>query len=236
MEANTTANANATAKTIAGSSLEPGVADIILRSRQTLLDILEDRGYDTAVYQNIAPDQILTLAEGHPRALDVYAKKKADSAAPCERAVVVYQIQDRIRSKLGTFATRLFSEPPDANSVVTKADDIIVILNEPYHEAFDKYSLQQWQSGKVRMTFFHIKQVVVHPGRHVLVPPHRKLSADEAKAAMDRLHVTQKSQFPLIKHHDMQSRTLGLVPGDVVEILRPSPTAGISKILRICAA
>jgi DNA-directed RNA polymerase subunit H (RpoH/RPB5) len=234
MEANT--NANAAAKAIAGGSLEPGVADIILRSRQTLLDILEDRGYDTAVYQNIAPDQILTLAEGHPRALDIYAKKKADSLAPCERAVVVYQIQDRIRSKLGTFAPRLFNEPPDANSVVTKADDIIVILNEPYHEAFDKYALQLWQSSKVRLTFFHIKQVVVHPGRHVLVPPHRKLSADEAKAAMDRLHVTQKSQLPLIKHHDMQSRVMGLVPGDVVEILRPSPTAGVARILRICAA
>ncbi len=236
MEASANTNANAAAKSIAGSSLEPGVADIILRSRQTLLDILEDRGYDTAIYQNIAPDQILTLAEGHPRALDIYAKKKADSAAPCERAVVVYQIQERIRSKLGTFAPRLFNEPPDANSVVTKTDDIIVILNEPYHEAFDKYALQQWQSGKVRMTFFHIKQVVVHPGRHVLVPPHRKLTADEAKAVMVRLHVTQKSQLPLIKHHDMQSRVMGLVPGDVVEILRPSPTAGVARVLRICAA
>ncbi len=236
MEASANTNANAAAKSIAGSSLEPGVADIILRSRQTLLDILEDRGYDTAVYQNIAPDQILTLAEGHPRALDIYAKKKTDSAAPCERAVVVYQIQERIRSKLGTFAPRLFNEPPDANSVVTKTDDIIVILNEPYHEAFDKYALQQWQSGKVRMTFFHIKQVVVHPGRHVLVPPHRKLTADEAKAVMVRLHVTQKSQLPLIKHHDMQSRVMGLVPGDVVEILRPSPTAGVARVLRICAA
>ncbi len=234
MEANT--NTTAAGKAIAGSSLEPGVADIILRSRQTLLDILEERGYDTAIYQNIAPDQILTLAEGHPRALDIYAKKKADSQAPCERAVVVYQIQDRIRAKLGTFASRLFNEPPDANSVVTKADDIIVILNEPYHEAFDKYALQQWQSSKVRMTFFHIKQVVVHPGRHVLVPPHRKLTADEAKAVMDHLHVTQKSQLPLIKHHDMQSRVMGLVPGDLVEILRPSPTAGVARVLRICAA
>jgi DNA-directed RNA polymerase subunit H (RpoH/RPB5) len=236
MEASANTNANAAAKTAAGSSLEPGVADIILRSRQTLLDILEDRGYDTSIYQNIAPDQILTLAEGHPRALDMYVKKKADSTAPCERAVVVYQIQERIRAKLGTFAPRLFDEPPDANSVVTKADDVIVILNEPYHEAFDKYALQQWQNGKVRMTFFHIKQVVVHPGRHILVPPHRKLTADEAKAAMDRLHIMQKSQLPLIKHHDMQSRVMGLVPGDVVEILRPSPTAGVARFLRICAA
>ena len=76
----------------------------------------------------------------------------------------------------------------------------------------------------------------MHLGRHVLVPPHRKLTADEAKAEMARLHVTQKSQFPLIKHHDIQARLMGLVPGDLVEILRPSPTAGVARILRICAA
>jgi DNA-directed RNA polymerase subunit H (RpoH/RPB5) len=93
-----------------------------------------------------------------------------------------------------------------------------------------------WQQQKARMTFFHIKQVVVHLGRHVLVPKHRKLSAEEGKAEMARLHVTQKSQFTLIKHHDIQSRLMGLVPGDIVEILRPSPTAGVARILRICAA
>jgi DNA-directed RNA polymerase subunit H (RpoH/RPB5) len=217
------------------SNIEPGIADILLRSRQTILDILEDRGYDTTIYRNIAPDQILALAEGAPRALDIVVPKRAaaDGAvtAPCDRAVVIYMLQDRIRLKLGTFTRDIFE-----GDVPAKTDDVIVILNEPYHEVFDKASLQMWQQQKARMTFFHLKQVVVHLGRHVLVPPHRKLTAEEAKAEMVRLHVTQKSQFPLIKHHDIQARLMGLVPGDLVEILRPSPTAGVARILRICAA
>lgn len=217
------------------SNLEPGIADILLRSRQTILDILDDRGYDTTPYRNIAPDQILTLAEGTSRALDIVVKRATGASveAPCERAVVVYMLQDRIRLRLGTFTRDIYEGGPDGP---TKADDVIVLLNEPYHEVFDKASLQLWQQQKVRMTFFHIKQVVVHLGRHVLVPPHRKLSVEEGKAEMERLHVTQKSQFPLIKHHDIQSRLMGLVPGDIVEILRPSPTAGVARILRICAA
>jgi DNA-directed RNA polymerase subunit H (RpoH/RPB5) len=216
------------------SNLEPGIADILLRSRQTILDILDDRGYDTSVYRNIAPDQILTLAEGSPRALDIVVPRRASGSvvAPCERAVVIYMLQDRIRLKLATFTRDIYDE----GTAPTKADDVIVILNEPYQDAFDKASLQMWQQQKARMTFFHIKQVVVHLGRHVLVPPHRKLTPEEAKEEMARLHVTQKSQFPLIKHHDIQSRLMGLVPGDLVEILRPSPTAGVARILRICAA
>ena len=223
------------------SNLEPDVADIILRSRQTILDILEDRGYDPTPYRNIAPDQILTLASGNTRALDIVVNKQTgdeNDKAPCDRAFVVYMIQDRIRPRIGTgtFVRDIY----EAGGIIenpTKADDLIIILNEPYQEeVFDKASLQMWQKEKVRMTFFHIKQVVVNPARHVLVPPHRKLTVDEGKAEMARFHVTQKSQFPIIKHHDIQARVMGLVPGDIVEILRPSPTAGVARILRICAA
>jgi DNA-directed RNA polymerase subunit H (RpoH/RPB5) len=212
-------------------SVEPAIIDILIRSRQTILDIMEDRGYDPLPYRNIAPEQILTLAEGTSRALDIILKKKPDSKAPCERAVVVYGLQDRLRPRLVTFTRDIYEE-----SGFTKADDVMVIVNEPWHDLFDKTSLQMWQTQKARITFFHIKQVVVHPGRHVLVPPHRKLNADEAKIEMTRWSVTQKSQFPLIKHSDVQAKLLGLVPGDVVEILRPSPTSGVARVLRICAA
>jgi DNA-directed RNA polymerase subunit H (RpoH/RPB5) len=113
---------------------------------------------------------------------------------------------------------------------------VIIILNEQYNDIFDKVALQMWHGEKTRITFFHIKQVVVHLGRHVLVPPHRKLTPEEIKAELERLHITQKSQLPLIKHYDIQARLMGLVPGDIIEVLRPSPTSGISRVLRLCAA
>ena len=211
-------------------NLEPNIADILLRSRQTILDILEDRGYDTTPYRNIAPDQILTLASKNSRALDIIVKRRTE-AAPCERAYVLYTLQQPIRLRIATFTRDVYEDQGPQHG-----DDIIVILNEPYNEVFDKTSLQMWQQKKERITFFHLKQVVVHLGRHSLVPPHRKLTNDESKEEMARLYLNQKSQLPLIKHSDIQSRIMGLVPGDIVEILRPSPTAGVARVLRICAA
>jgi DNA-directed RNA polymerase subunit H (RpoH/RPB5) len=234
--------------TMESTIFEPTIADILLRSHNTILDILEDRGYDSTPYRNIAPEQILALAGGTSRGLDIVVKKKADSAAPCERAYVLYILQDRIRLRLGTFTRDIFegeeaaaeTQGPASSALGKEGprqdDDLIVILNEPYHEVFDKTALQMWQNRKIRMTFFHIKHVVIHLGRHVLVPPHRKLSVEEGKAEMARWSLTQKSQLPLIKHHDIQARLMGLVPGDIVEVLRPSPTAGVARILRICAA
>ena len=213
-------------------NLEPSIADLLLRSRQTILDILEDRGYDTTPYRNIAPDQILTLASKNCRALDIVVKRRPEGTASCERAYVLYTLQQPIRLRLATFTRDIFDEKDGPQH----GDDIIVILNETYNEVFDKTALQMWQQKKERMTFFHLKQIVVHLGRHSLVPPQRRLTTDESKAEMARLYLNQKSQLPLIKHSDIQARILGLVPGDIVEYLRPSPTAGVARVLRICAA
>jgi DNA-directed RNA polymerase subunit H (RpoH/RPB5) len=219
-------------------AMDPTISDILIRSRRTILEILEDRGYDTIKYQNISPDQILTLAEGHPRALDIIVPKREGSTAPCDRAVVVYMIQERIKGRLGTFVRDIYEKSSNEVVITTIShkDDVIVIINEPAHDAFDKSSLQLWQTHKARMTFFHIKEVVVHLGRHVLVPPHRKLSDEEAKATTERLRITQRSQLPLIKRSDIQARILGLVPGDMVDVLRPSPTAGVIHYPRLCVA
>lgn len=227
--------------------MDPESADIIIRSRHTLLEILEDRGYDTTAYRNIANEQILTLARGAPAALNMIVPRKAaggsseggpEVVAPSDRAVVSYQLFTSIRLRMATFVRDIFEIAPDGTetSAIKRTDDIIVVLNEPYHEIFDKTALQMWQTQKIRMVFFHVKQLVVHPGRHVLVPPHKKMTAEEVDAAIARLHITHKSQLPLIKHHDIQSRVLGLVPGDIVKILRPSPTSGVAEVLRICAA
>jgi DNA-directed RNA polymerase subunit H (RpoH/RPB5) len=212
--------------------------DVLLRSRQTILDILEDRGYDTAQYRNIAPEQIKELiAGGDPRTLSIFVPRREGSAAPCERAVVLYYTNLSVRTKASTVLSEMLEMDDGTGSFkVDKTDDILILINEPLHETILRAGLTEWQENRMRVTFFNIKEVVVHLGRHVLVPPHRKMTADELKDEMTRLHITQKSQLPVIKYGDTQARLLGLVPGDAVEILRPSPTAGVERFIRICAA
>ena len=206
------------------AKLEPGVVDILIRSRQTILDVLEDRGYNSDLYRDISPEQIAVLAV-NPRSMDMTVDRRRDDA-PRDQAMVVYMTETVIAPR---FIESKMSE-------IETTADLIVILNQDYNEAFDQYSLKVWRENEMRVTFFHIKQMVVHLGRHVLVPPHRRLTEAEARAEMERYSVTQKTQFPLIKHSDIQARLMGLVPGEIVEVLRPSPTAGVARVLRICAA
>jgi DNA-directed RNA polymerase subunit H len=70
--------------------------------------------------------------------------------------------------------------------------------------------------------------------KHVLVPPHEKVAPAEVTELLKSMYA-KKSQLPLIRfHEDPIARLLGLVPGDVVKITRPSPTAGECIMYRVC--
>ena len=67
---------------------------------------------------------------------------------------------------------------------------------------------------------------------HFLVPKHRILSLEEAVEVLNRLGV-KPWQLPRISVNDPVIRLLGGKPGDIVEIVRDSPTAGKHVVYRV---
>lgn len=69
------------------------------------------------------------------------------------------------------------------------------------------------------------KEKVFNVLRHELVPKHVLLSKKEAEEVLRKYHV-KPYQFPFIKVSDPACEAIGAKPGDVVKIIRRSPTAG----------
>ena len=61
--------------------------------------------------------------------------------------------------------------------------------------------------------------------KHVLVPKHSKLSEKDKKELFERYRVTLK-EMPKILINDPALIGLDVKPGDIVKIIRKSPTAG----------
>ena len=61
--------------------------------------------------------------------------------------------------------------------------------------------------------------------KHVLVPKHEILSAEQAKVVLDQFKVTAH-QLPVIKNSDPVAEAIGAKPGDILKITRDSQTAG----------
>ena len=60
---------------------------------------------------------------------------------------------------------------------------------------------------------------------HELVPKHEILSPEEAEEVLKRLNI-QPTQLPWISVDDPVVKAIGAKPGDIIKIIRKSPTAG----------
>ncbi len=68
--------------------------------------------------------------------------------------------------------------------------------------------------------------------KHVLVPKHLKVSEKEKEEILERYKVTIK-EIPKILKDDPAIASLDLKSGDIVKIIRKSPTAGESVFYRV---
>lgn len=210
--------------------------DLVARTRPVILEILDVQGYNIKPYENQSPADIAKMAMGGPDALRIRLEATEGSNAPTKRAQVFYWVFEKVKVSLGRRVEDLWNvEEKGDNSANEKTDEAIVILNEPLHDAFHTMAIQQWQLYKRRIVFYTIKQLISNPARHILQPKFRKIPASDVDV-LAKLRLKVKKNLPLIKFHvDIMTRVLGLVPDDVVEIIRPSPTAGDYEMYRICS-
>lgn len=67
--------------------------------------------------------------------------------------------------------------------------------------------------------------------KHALVPEHQKLNEKEKKELLDKYRVSLK-ELPKISKKDPAIQGLGAKEGDVIKIIRKSPTAGEAYFYR----
>ncbi len=217
--------------------MDESILDLIVRSRSTILEILENRGYAVDSYKAVSPDTILKLATTSPDLLKINGTREVgtDENKKTEHVHVLYWVDSAVRLRLEAEMNKLWDEENPAH-YNPETDSIIIILSEPFNEAFHVQAIKQWNTRKASVSFFHLKNLISNPAKHMYVPPHRKLTAEEVSDLMTGLHLKSKSELPHIKFHvDMQARVLGLTPGDIVEITRPSETSGTYTLYRVCA-
>ncbi len=204
--------------------------EAIYHSRHTLLDILDERGYEVTPYRKFGPAEAKACAEDYPNnypALGFSVTHKEDKA---KQIAIVYpgsRLNQTLR--VNNFLQSVFSEYPETTEV------ICMITDPTTEELHSAVAYQQWVLNKRRISFFWIHHLVINPTKHMFVPRHEKVSDAEVPELLKQLRA-KASQLPLIRFHtDMQARCLGLLPGDIVKITRPSPSAGEYIVYRVCS-
>jgi DNA-directed RNA polymerase subunit H len=88
-----------------------------------------------------------------------------------------------------------------------------------------------------RFQLFHTGQLQFDIRTHRKVPPHRLLTEEEKKVFVEKYHITKPAdQLPMIDSQDPMAKWIGAKPGDIVEVMRRSETAGATPYYRYCVA
>lgn len=185
--------------------------EYISRSLKTLLEILDDRKIDV---KNIDKD-------GFSEWIDNNFNKSTFSIV-FNKVKVLYYLPVKLKwSEL----KKIFDDEENAY------DLIFLVIKEKVSQN----NLKLLHALNLPIQLFDIKELQFNITHHTLVPKHMLVDDEqEVKSIIERYSIKNKFQLPHILKTDPMSKYLGLKSGDVIKIVRTSPTAGEYLIYRCC--
>ena len=110
----------------------------------------------------------------------------------------------------------------------------MIIVKDDMNETLTNLLKHIWEQDGILIIIQSIKRLQFNILEHTLVPEHRVLTNDEVGKIKLRYNITEDTQFPDISRFDPVAQVIGIRPGQVCEIIRPSKTAINSFYYRIC--
>jgi DNA-directed RNA polymerase subunit H len=110
----------------------------------------------------------------------------------------------------------------------------MIIVKEDMNETMTNLLKHIWEQDGILIIIQNIKRLQFNILEHVLVPEHRVLNDEEVDRIKLKYNIIDDCQFPDISRFDPVAQIIGIRPGQVCEIIRPSKTAINAYYYRIC--
>lgn len=204
----------------------------IYRSRNTILKLLKKRGYDTSSYENISINDISKMCpkandktSGH---LDMLINHSTINNKKC---FVKYHLSGKIRpNHIYEYIDDLYN----IEEILDKNDDFIIIVKDKCNDTLIKLLSTIWNVEQIYFSIYCYTDYLYNILEHELVPEHIVLSDEEKEKKRKQYNITNDSEFPEISRFDPVAQAIGLRPGKLCKIIRPSPTAINMEYYRVC--
>ena len=204
----------------------------IYNSRKTVLELMAKQGYNINDYANFSVSEVNSMRQNNQ--LDMLLETNDENVTPESPKIKIY-----IRYYLGVRpAPKNIQEMIDDLFVLTetlqKTDTLFIIIKDEPNETLINELKHIWESEGIFIVIESIKRLQFNILEHILVPPHTILKETELDEVMKRYNITGKFQFPDISRFDPVARVIGLRPGQVCKIIRPSKTSIEANYYRVC--
>lgn len=204
----------------------------VYKSRKTLIDLMHKQGYNIDEYNNFSINEVNAMFQN--KQLDMLLEKTDESTNPNSSRRKIYIRYYLAKTLRPQNIQEMIDDLFNLEEVLTKDDLLMIIIKEEMNETTMNLLKHIWEQDGILIVVQSLKRLQFNILEHTLVPEHRVLNSAEVQAVKDKYNIMDDSQFPDISRFDPVAQVIGIRPGQVCEIIRPSKTAITGFYYRIC--
>ena len=200
----------------------------IFKSRTVILDIFEHyQTYDTSEYNHFSINEVNSMYIHNQ--LDMLLEKTEEGKK--KKIYISYYLSKTIKP---ANILEMIDDLYNLEEMLTTNDTLMIITKDDINETMTNYIKHIYEKDKIFIIIQSIKHLQFNILENILVPKHRVLTNLELEEVRLKYNITDDAQFPDISRFDPVAKVIGIYPGQVCEIIRPSKTAIEGKYYRIC--
>jgi len=203
----------------------------IYNSRVNLIRLMQNLNYNVKDYENFTNSEVNAMFQN--KQLDILLEKnEEDSKTKRKNKIYIrYYLEKTFRPQN---IQEIIDDLYNLEEILTKEDILLIITKDEPNETLINSVKHIWEQDGIFVVIQSIKRLQFYILDHVLVPPHRILTDDEASQIKMKYNIVENSQLPEISRFDPVALAVCVRPGQICEIIRPSKTAIQAKYYRIC--
>lgn len=202
----------------------------IYKSRQTLLDIMHSQNYNIIDYEGFSINEINIMYKNNQ--LDFILEKNDENEITKQKDKIYIKYYFNKLKPLNL--EEIVDDIYFVEEILKKNDTLYIVTKDEINDTLMATLKQFWEKDNIFIIIQNIKRLQFNILEHILVPKHKILNEAELINIRRRYNITDLNNLPKISRFDPVSVALGIKPGQVCEIIRPSKSSINSNYYRLC--
>ena len=209
-------------------SQSSGTISSVFKSRQNLLKLLFAQGYDIKDYEEFSVNETHVMYNNKQLDMMMSSKNKENTE---KKVYVKYHLAKTLRREnINDYIDDLYN----LEQVLSKNDTLIIVIKQEPHEPLLNILKQIWEQEGIYIIIYNLDRLQYNILEHAYVPKHVILNDAEVNDMKNRYNIVKTTELPEISRYDPVAQAIGMRPGEICKIIRPSKTAITSVYYRIC--
>jgi len=205
-----------------------GTISTVFKSRQNLLKLLSQQGYDIKDYEEFSVNETHIMYNNKQLDMMLTSQKEGET----KKVYVKYHLAKTLRREnINDYIDDLYN----LEQVLTKNDTLVIVIKQEPHDTLLNILNQIWQQDGIFIIIYNLDRLQFNILEHEYVPKHIILNDDEINEMKKRYNITNNTELPEISRYDPVAQAIGMRPGQICKIIRPSKTAITADYYRLCS-